>query len=316
MSGKPEKTADKLLSFYKDESGFAVALTLHPQDNPRLVFHQHFPSCRSQQDMLKALKTLVKQKKWQHYPCTWVLSPQDYQLLQIDTLNVPDEELAAAARWKVKDLIQWPLTQTTIDVFKVPPHGPGLRRQKLYVVASITQVIQQYVVLTQRVGLEMVAIDIFELAMRNLAQLSGFVKQGVCMLFVQAARCDIVMIRDASLFFSRHTTKQIIDDPLSQKTQAPVSLNAEQKEHLCLQVRRAFDYFLAQIDQNTPDTLCVVDLIQDDSLLAYLQTHLDLRVQSLGFPNEFTAKQTIDPLALAAIGGSLRWSLMYDETTS
>src|SRR5476649_1868648 len=40
------------------------------------------------------------------YRCATLLQPAEYQLLMVDAPNVPREELKAAIRWRVKDLLR------------------------------------------------------------------------------------------------------------------------------------------------------------------------------------------------------------------
>src|SRR5271165_3565685 len=49
------------------------------------------------------LARLRKEFELGHYRCTTLLTGGDYQMLQIEAPNVPDEELKAAAAWKVKE---------------------------------------------------------------------------------------------------------------------------------------------------------------------------------------------------------------------
>src|SRR5450756_1442903 len=49
------------------------------------------------------------------YRCATLLHPAEYQLLMVDAPNVPREELKAAIRWRVKDLLDYHIDDATMD---------------------------------------------------------------------------------------------------------------------------------------------------------------------------------------------------------
>src|SRR5271165_6890782 len=55
------------------------------------------------------LARLRKEFELSQYRCTSLLPSGDYQMLQIEAPNVPEEEMKAAAAWKVKDMIDYPV---------------------------------------------------------------------------------------------------------------------------------------------------------------------------------------------------------------
>jgi hypothetical protein len=61
-----------------------------------------------------------------------VLGLSDYQLLQIDAPAVPADEMKAAARWQIKDKVDIPVEELTLDVLAVgdqrAPFGHGRLR--------------------------------------------------------------------------------------------------------------------------------------------------------------------------------------------
>jgi MSHA biogenesis protein MshI len=96
-----------------------------------------------------------------------LLPPPDYQILKVDTPNVPNDELKAAARWQIKDMVDAGAGELTLDVMHVGGDQPRQHR-KLFVVAARSAAIQS---LTQRAaatGAEVGVVDIWETALRNL----------------------------------------------------------------------------------------------------------------------------------------------------
>ena len=66
------------------------------------------------------------------YRCATLLHPAEYQLLMVDAPSVPREELKAAIRWRVKDLLDYHIDDATMDVLDIPidKDAVGKRRSR------------------------------------------------------------------------------------------------------------------------------------------------------------------------------------------
>ncbi len=65
-----------------------------------------------------------------------VLAMDKYQVLMVDAPDVPVEELRAAVKWKIRDLINFHIDDVAIDVFDVPTRTATSPNRPLYVVAA------------------------------------------------------------------------------------------------------------------------------------------------------------------------------------
>jgi MSHA biogenesis protein MshI len=107
-----------------------------------------------------------------NYHCTTLLGAGGYQLLLVDTPNVPAAELKAALGWRVKDMIDFPLEQATLDFALLPPQKNGsAHTAHAFAVVARNSVLQphQQVFWENKVALD--AIDIDEMAQRNISAL-------------------------------------------------------------------------------------------------------------------------------------------------
>ena len=102
-------------------------------------------------------------------PCSVLIAEDDYSLLQVDAPEVPAEELRAAVRWQVRDLIDFHIDDAVIDVFDLPPHKVAGRPRTMYVVAARTAAVAAHVEAARAAGMQLGIIDIPELAQRNIA---------------------------------------------------------------------------------------------------------------------------------------------------
>ena len=114
--------------------------------------------------------------------CTTVLDQAEYSLLLTEAPDVPVEELRAAMRWRVKDLIDFHINDATLDVFDVPGERVAGRARQMYAVAARSAVIQKRVDLLDAANINLQVIDIIELAQRNLAGLLPEDARGVALL--------------------------------------------------------------------------------------------------------------------------------------
>ena len=88
--------------------------------------------------------------------CSLVLSVGSYQVLLVEAPPVPEAELAAALRWKVKDLLQLPLESALIDGFLLPDDAYRGRQKMAYTVAAEKAPLQ---LLIDRLGKVGVSVD-------------------------------------------------------------------------------------------------------------------------------------------------------------
>lgn len=96
-----------------------------------------------------------------------MLRPEQYQVFQIDAPNVPPEEMRAAARYLVKELVSAHIDDVTLDVLKV---GDGQHKghAQLFVVAVTNTVVRDMLDLSDRMKWNIRTIDVQETAQRNL----------------------------------------------------------------------------------------------------------------------------------------------------
>ena len=99
-----------------------------------------------------------------------MLRPEQYQFLQIDAPAVPPEELRAAARYQVRDLVDVHLDDITLDVMRL---GDGQEKGQahLFVVAAKSAVVRDVMELADALHWDVSVIDVQETAQRNLQSL-------------------------------------------------------------------------------------------------------------------------------------------------
>ena len=161
---------------------------------------------RRGEDSAQAFARRIKALKLPIKDVIAVLPLDRTQLLQIETPTVPPEEIKAAARWRIKDMVEAHLDDLTIDVMRL---GDGRPRtvQHLYVIAAVNSAINETNVLLTAAGMELAVIDICETAQRNLqnalADAQGLRERATAALMVHESQCLLTISANDEMFYTR-----------------------------------------------------------------------------------------------------------------
>jgi MSHA biogenesis protein MshI len=138
---------------------------------------------------------------------TMMLRSDQYQLLQIDTPNVPVEELRAAARYQVREMLQTHVDDVTIDVMRV---GDGQQKGTghSFVVAATNAVVKDVLDFAVALECRVSVIDIQETAQRNLqtalAQRDGsLARASAALVLSEGQQAVLTICANGELFYNR-----------------------------------------------------------------------------------------------------------------
>lgn len=255
------------------------------------------------------LARLRKELNLDRYRCTTLLKSEEYQMHQVDAPNVPRAEMKTAARWRVKDLVDYPLDAATIDVFDIPvdPDAPA-RNHSIYAVTARNSVIESCIKSFSEAGLPLEAIDIPDLAQRNIAALFEPAQRGVAMLAFYAKEGILTFTRGGELYLARR-----IEISLAQLMAEDAARRAQQIERITLELQRSLDHFDRQYQYVTVAKLLLAPLPQDIGLQEHLAANIYVPVETIdlsavmSFPGvpelKHPARQS---QCLATIGAALR----------
>jgi len=115
-------------------------------------------------------------------PVSTVLATDAYQLQLVEMPNVPADEVLAAVRWRLKDLIDYPVDEAVVELLEMPRHAnPGSVPVAYAVVTRRSNVLRE-IELMEQADLQLDVIDIPELCIRNIAVLLPQDANGVAFL--------------------------------------------------------------------------------------------------------------------------------------
>ncbi|TSA50735.1 MAG: agglutinin biogenesis protein MshI [Nitrosomonadales bacterium] len=238
-----------------------------------------------------------------------LLAPSEYQLIQVDAPSVPESEIKAAVRWKLKDILNFPLEQATVDVINIPTdqNAPG-RARFVYAVAARNEVIKRCVDNSQAAGVDLEVIDIPEMAQRNIATFLEESGRGVALLTFNDDGGLLTFTAGGELYHARQielTAPQFVVEDAAQRQR--------NFERLGLVLQRSFDSFERQLNYITLARLVLGPMLGQSALEEYLRANLDIPVVSLDLTevvNFAAVKGLNDPAmqaqCLHAIGAALR----------
>ena len=235
-------------------------------------------------------------------PTVSVLDPGSYRLLLVEAPDVPPDELRAAVRWRIKDLIDFHVDDAVIDVFEMPPHARGGRNKMMYAVTAKADYVKQQIDLIEGAGLNLDVIDINELSLRNVATLFEAEQRGTAFLYLSERKSTLLLVRQGVLYLARH-----VETGVATLAEAG-ELRPELVGGLALEVRRSLDYFESHYEQTSIPQLhtCGLESVDREQLARELGIAVhEADLKSLLDMDE-TVSLEVQRLCLPAIGAALR----------
>lgn len=243
------------LDVYAD--GFALAVIDGAGDTSPKVVAVSWCPLEGMATLTETLAREVREHSLAGLPAIVTLPHAAYSLVQLEAPDLEADELRDAMRWRVKDLIDFPVEQAEIDIFRLPesqrPGAPPL----MYVVVARHEAVKQLVQAVVAAGLEIEAVDVVEMAIRNLSMNLDRPQRPRAYLHLQPGQTVIEIADGENVFLSRRVMQEYDRD-------ADKVLLGAQMENLALEVQRSMDYFESQFALGPVDRLSLI--VCDDVL--------------------------------------------------
>ncbi len=305
--------AEGVVSLSLDRGGFTLARVVRDGARPRLELLVE-RSCDDPVALRGAVAASVREHGLEECDCVAVLRPELYALRQIDPPAVSPAEMREAARWAIRDLVDWSVEDAVVDVFPAP--DVRNRPPRINVVAVRRALTAQIGETARRAKLRLRAIDVTELALRNLAALLPEDSRGAALLALEPPVGLLTLSREGWLWF----TRQLESDPARLEAAAcealeekldPQGEGAHALDGLLLEIQRSFDYYEHQLGQAVPAGLVLAPTREPiPSLRAWLGQNLAVPVRELDLGELVDAREppprALQAGALAAVGAALR----------
>jgi MSHA biogenesis protein MshI len=301
---------DALAAVCPGQGGIAVAVVRREPGVPPCLEHCEFQAPAPGQEESTLLASMVRQHALDQLPCSSVIDLNAYSVLLAEAPDVPAAELRAAMRWRIKELIDFPIDDAVIDVFEAPAQRAGGAQRPIYVVVARAAVVRRRIEQLLEAGLRLTVVDIPEFAIRNVAALLPEDVGGVAFVMLGRQRGLIVLTRQSTLYLSRRMEAgagNLLD-------RAAETLPAQAEgwlDAIVIEIQRSLDYYESHFSQPPVSGAILAPLgVRIGGLTDYLSSQLGLPVRELDM-NEVI--DTMTPLApatqahcFAAIGAALR----------
>jgi MSHA biogenesis protein MshI len=303
LAGLGKQVSQDLTAIHIRLDGVALVRVSRPTGQLPLVTACDFRPAADAEELARVLQRMAADLDLKRARCTTVLEPGEYTLLLTEAPSVPKDELRAAVRWRIKDLIDFPLDDATVDVFDAPTGSGGPAARAINVVAARNGAIRRIADLCNEAGINLDVVDIPELAQRNLAALLAEDQLGLALLVFEADHGLITITRNGELYMSRRIE-------IGTETLRSASNPAPYFEQITLEVQRSLDYFDSHFRAAPVTNIMVAPAAQLPGLVDYLGANLSLRVgevrlseQLAGDPSDLAL---VEERCLTALGAALR----------
>jgi len=264
------------LALVPQRDGIAAAsVRLGPEAGakPAVTVAAFFPGTPSAESLEKA----ARETHSANYRCTTVLAGGEYQFISVESPNVPREELKSAMRWRLKDILDFPVDDATFDVLDMPLDSNAVVRpqQSLFAIAARNSVVAARQKQFNAAKVKLRVIDIPEMAQRNVSALLEQDGRGVAMLSFGEDGGLLTVSWRGELYLSRRidvTLAQVLDDDHDRKQQS--------FDKITLELQRSLDNFERQFSFISVAKL-VLAPTGATGLDEYLSSNLYTRIETL-----------------------------------
>jgi MSHA biogenesis protein MshI len=259
-----------------------------------------------EQSEADALSRLAQSRSLKRYRCAVLLGENDYRMVQVDAPAVPVEERVQALRWRLKDVVDFPVDDAAIAVADIPTEGG--RQASVFAVIAPASVVGERMALFHEKKIPLEAIDVPEMAVRNVAVLFEEANRGLAFLALTQGDGLLTITYGGELFLSRRI--EIDSDALAK---ADEERRRQILERLALELQRTLDNFDRQYGFISVSRLLVASEFDCAATVAGLVENLYLPVQAAdlatvadfpGVPELRVAERQAQ--SLLAIGAALR----------
>lgn len=254
---------------------------------------------------------LTKAYDLDQYSCLSSLEIGDYNLLLVEAPDVQPEELRAAVRWRVKDLIDFHIDDAVVDVFEAPSYKAAGNNKMMYAVVARSSRVKLLIEQLNGAGLHLDIIDIPELALRNISAMMPEDVGGVALIYVGQQQGLITITKQSELYLSR-----TINAGTSSLPESVLSVMDDEScqrwlDNIVIEVQRSMDYYESHFSQPQVSSLVMTPIGKEiPGITEYLSEQLQIPARMLDVNDLIDTDEpipaSVQSRCLLAIGTALR----------
>jgi len=260
---------------------------------------------KEKQDLARAAKELRIPRSNRR---ATLLNESDYRIHMLEAPSVPPGELKAAMKWRLKEIIDFPVEEAGYDILDLPADRRGTAQgHSVYAIAAKKAILKGYVDRLDKAGLPISVIDIPETAQRNIAALYEEENRAVALLYLDDADGLLTVSSGGELYLARR-----LDISLDQVRNTQGQAREDLFNRILVELQRTLDNFERQFSFVVIGKLMLGPEPEDSGLLDYLVANLGIKVERVDLPQviDLPPRHELDPAAqwrlFHLIGCSLR----------
>lgn len=210
--------------------------------------------------------------------CSTLLRPGEYDMLMVEAPNVPRAEMKGALRWKVKDMVDYPIVDATVDFLDIPPQEGAAadHSRQIYAVLARNEVVQARAEQFARAGVPLQVIEIPETAQRNIAALYEPPQRGVALAYFGADWGLLTITHRGELYLTRR-----LDVGVDALAGDPDGEDGGPLERVALEIQRTLDHFERQFRHVAVGKLLLAPTGRATRLAEILRARFELPVEAI-----------------------------------
>ena len=208
-----------------------------PHSRPELRRLESYAVGKGERD--DALPRLRAAFRLKSCACTTLMADGDYNVTLLDAPPVPPEERREALRWALKEMVNYPVDSACLDVLDIPSAGlPPGRQASVLVVSAAEAAVRARVAPFEAAKISLAAVDIPELAQRNVAALLEEDNRGPAFLRLDERGMMLTLTFHGELVAVRRGEMSTL-----QLNGGSDEMRARIRERLVLELQRSLDNF-------------------------------------------------------------------------
>jgi MSHA biogenesis protein MshI len=207
-----------------------------------------------------------------------MLRAGEYDILMVEAPNVPRAEMKSALRWKVKDMVDYPITEATVDFLEIPrePGAAAGRTPQMYAILARNEVIQGRIEQFEAAGIPLHVIEVPETAQRNIAALYEEAPGGVALAYFGETGGLLTITHGGELYLLRR-----LDVGMDALASDPDGEDGGPLERVALEIQRTLDHFERQFRHVAVDRLLIAPTGRPTRLPEVLRARFQMPVQPI-----------------------------------
>ena len=297
------------------EDGVAVS-TIKRDDESSSVDICEYRQLTSPDDLREVIESLAQDLDLFGKEAVLVLDPQYYEVFLVEAVDFTEVNKVERLQERVGDLLDFPVANAVLEYVALPEPEQGSASPMGYVIAAQKDKLDEFIGILLDAELNLVAVDVTELILRNIVMLLNEAEQGVLFLYLSPHNKQLLFVKEGAVGMMRSIELDVTglvpgEGPMNGEGEEASAVRESFIDTVSSEIERSINYCETTLGQSgitqvvvSPTTLDIEDTLPEIAA----RTSLTVRKMEL----EEVVNATGEMLAehqqrcLLAIGAALR----------